>query len=355
MQTTRALGRTTVLALTISTAAVLGATNAAACDGDYKIEAGDTLGAIAAKCGTTVAAIERANGVNPRALQLGQTLAIPEDDEGGVAVRESARTRAGTDPAEDAAGFRVGPGDTIGSIAAELGVPVDALIAANDGVNPRLLQIGERLTVPGGEEVQALLAEREAERERIERMAVDYPNPTVALRKGEWRLTIDLEAEGLAPGEPVTVAIRGATGDWVTLGEMPADGEGELIARARIPGGLAHERDLEIALERAGGDLLTAAYAEGATMTASADDGEQETVEQDTVEQDTVEVAGKVVRGGGCSLLVTASGETYALDGDALGVSAGSEIVVSGALGGPNGACIGHEALRVSAVTPTSG
>ena len=344
MQTTRAFGRTTVLALTLSTAAMLGATGASACDGDYEIEAGDTLGAIAAKCGTSVAALEKANAVDPRSLQLGQVLSIPGDAEDELGVRESARTRAAAGPAEDAAGYRVGPGDTIGSIAAELGVPVDVLLAANEGVDARLLQIGDRLNVPGGDEVQALLAEREAERQRIERMAIDYPNPTLDLREGEWRLTIDLKADGLAPGEPVKVAIRGAGGEWVALGEMPADEDGELVARARIPGDLADERDLEVALERAGGDVVTAAYAEGATMTASAD-----------AEPESIEVVGKVVRGGGCSLLVTPSGETYALNGDALGVSAGSEIVVSGALGGPNGGCIGHDALQVSSVTPTRG
>lgn len=345
MQTTRALGRTTVLALTLSTAAVFGATSAAACDGDYRIQAGDTLGAIAAKCNTSVAALKEANGVDLRTLRLGQVLAIPAGSSEGLAVRESARTRADADPAEDAAGYRVGPGDTIRSIAADLGVPIEALLAANEGIDPRRMQIGDRLTVPGGDEVKDKLAEREAERERIERMATDYPNPTIELRQGEWRLTIDMKAEGLAPGEPVKVAIRGASGDWVTLGEMPADGEGELVARARIPGELARERNLEIAMERAGGNVVTAAYADGATRTASAEPAKPE----------SIEVMGKVVRGGGCSLLVTASGDTYALDGEALGVSAGSEIVVSGAVGGSADGCIGHDTLQVSAVTPTRG
>ena len=342
MRTTRAFGRTTLFALTISTAATLGATNALACDGDYTIKPGDTLGGIAAKCDTTVGALERANGVDPRSLQLGQVLAIPEA-EGGVAVRESARTRADVDTSEDAAGYRVGPGDTIRSIAAELGVPVDALIAANEGVDPRLLQIGERLTVPGGEEVQAMLAEREAERERIARMADDYPDPTVALRKGEWRLTIDMKAEGLAPDEPVKVAIRGGDSGWITLGEMPADDDGLLIARARIPGELARDPDLEVAIQRPAGDLITAAYGDGGTLTAGRFEDEVGA---------TVEVAGKIVRGGGCSLLIANDGRTFALTGEALGVGPGDQVLVSGAVEGGADGCVGHDALRVSSASP---
>ncbi|HUF55526.1 MAG TPA: LysM peptidoglycan-binding domain-containing protein [Thermohalobaculum sp.] len=348
MQTTRAFGRTTVLALILSTAALFGGTDAAACDGDYEIKAGDTLGAIAAKCGTTVAALEEANGVNPRALRLGQILSVPSGTTEEGVVRESARTRADAGAAEDADSYRVGPGDTIASIAAEVGLSADALIAANEGIDLRTLQIGDRLSIPGDDEVRALLAERQAERERIERMAIDYPDPTVELREGEWRLTIDVRAEGLAPDEPVTVAIRSATSDWVTLGEMPADGSGELMARARIPGELARDRDLEIALERAGGDIVTAAYGEGARTTVTA----EREPEADEPEAETVRIAGKVVRGGGCSLLIARDGRSYALTGDMVGVGAGDEILVSGAIERGSPGCVGHDSLKVSSASP---
>ena len=343
MQTTRAFGRTTALALALSTFAAPNLAKAAGCDGTYTISAGDTLGAIAAKCDTTVAAIEEANGVHPRSLQLGQVLAIPKDDEESVAVRESARVMASADTAEDAAGYRVGPGDTLAGIAAELGVPLDALLAANEGVNPHTLQIGDRLEVPGGDEVKAMLAEREAERERIARMAEEYPNPQLNLRKGDWRLTIDIEADGLAPGEPVAVAIRGSDSDWIELGEMPADEDGKLVARARIPGELAGEDSLEIAVERPAGTRVSASYGDGSVMTASRSRPEQDK---------SVKLAGKVVRGGGCSLLITRDGRTYALTGDTLGVSAGAQILVSGAVEGSADGCVGHDALRVSAVSP---
>jgi LysM repeat protein len=44
----------------------------------YTVRSGDTLGAIARQFGTSVAAIEAANGIaDPRRIQIGQVLRIP--------------------------------------------------------------------------------------------------------------------------------------------------------------------------------------------------------------------------------------------------------------------------------------
>jgi murein DD-endopeptidase MepM/ murein hydrolase activator NlpD len=47
-------------------------------------------------------------------------------------------------------GYVVQPGDTVADIAARAGVPVEALVRANDLRNPRLIYPGQRLTLPGG-------------------------------------------------------------------------------------------------------------------------------------------------------------------------------------------------------------
>jgi len=44
--------------------------------------------------------------------------------------------------------YRVQKGETLTHIAHKYGIPLRDLEAANPGVRPRLLQIGQRLTVP---------------------------------------------------------------------------------------------------------------------------------------------------------------------------------------------------------------
>src|SRR5450759_2976561 len=49
------------------------------------------------------------------------------------------------------------PGDTLYDIALSFGIRVDALQAANPGVNPNTLSVGESLTIPGFEGVSGTL------------------------------------------------------------------------------------------------------------------------------------------------------------------------------------------------------
>jgi LysM repeat protein len=106
-----------------------------ACPGGtiYIIRAGDTLFAIAARFGTTVNAIIAANpGINPNNLMIGQAICIPVP---------------GPVPCP---GFfyTIQPGDTYYLIALRYGTTVNALIAANPGVDPNRLQVGQRICVP---------------------------------------------------------------------------------------------------------------------------------------------------------------------------------------------------------------
>jgi len=110
---------------------------AVACPGGtlYAIKPGDSLFSLAPRFGTTIAAIQAANpGLDPRNLQLGQTICIP------VAPA----------PGGCPGGFfySVTISDTYFSIARRFGIAVQALAAANPGVNPNTLQIGQRICVP---------------------------------------------------------------------------------------------------------------------------------------------------------------------------------------------------------------
>lgn len=109
----------------------------------YTVVANDTLWDIAARYGITVAQITAANpNVNPNALRPGQTLSIP------------------TDPAAaSAASYTVTAGDSLWVIAARYGLFVNDLLAANPGVNPQRLQVGQTLRLPGrADNPTALLA-----------------------------------------------------------------------------------------------------------------------------------------------------------------------------------------------------
>ncbi len=97
----------------------------------YVVRAGDTFFSLARRFGTTVEAIERANPfVSPINLQIGQLLCLPH------------RCPAGTTP------YVVRAGDTLFSLARSFGTTVEAIMAANPGVDPENLQVGQVLCLP---------------------------------------------------------------------------------------------------------------------------------------------------------------------------------------------------------------
>lgn len=106
--------------------------------GEYVVKPGDTLLAIALQFGISAAAIQSANNLNnPDALQIGQTLRIPgaQTGQGGVAASATSHV--------------VQPGDTLLAIANTYGVSVADLTRANGINESSLLQIGQRLVIPG--------------------------------------------------------------------------------------------------------------------------------------------------------------------------------------------------------------
>jgi LysM repeat protein len=107
-------------------------------EGSYRVRPGDTLGGIAARHGTSVAALARANGIrNPGLIRIGMRLTVP----GG-----------GSAPAPAAGGgtHRVRAGETLGGIAASRGTTVSALTALNGIRDPGLIVAGRLLRIPAG-------------------------------------------------------------------------------------------------------------------------------------------------------------------------------------------------------------
>jgi LysM repeat protein len=105
-------------------------TGAAASGNVYVVQAGDTLGGIAARYGTTVQAIAQANGIaNVQFIYAGQRLSIT---------------------GSSASAYTVRAGDTLEAIAARFGTTSWAIARANGLSDPSLIFIGQSLVIPRG-------------------------------------------------------------------------------------------------------------------------------------------------------------------------------------------------------------
>ena len=101
----------------------------------YTIVAGDTLYSLARRYGTDVDSIIVANpGIMPDALRIGQVICIPS----GAPL---------TCP-PDATLYQIRAGDTIYSLARRFGTTVDAILAANPGIRPEALRVGQFVCIP---------------------------------------------------------------------------------------------------------------------------------------------------------------------------------------------------------------
>ena len=117
-------------------------------DGQYQVQAGDTLYSIATRFGVTVKALVEANQItDPNALRVGQELRIP-----GASASTDAGSDAGTDAGDSSNQYVhvVEAGETLFAIAQRYGVPLDQLASANDITNPNTLRVGQRLVIPRG-------------------------------------------------------------------------------------------------------------------------------------------------------------------------------------------------------------
>ncbi|MBF6600295.1 MAG: LysM peptidoglycan-binding domain-containing protein [Dehalococcoidia bacterium] len=138
----------------------------------YIIKSGDTLAAIATRFGVSLTDLRAANpGINPGALTVGATVKLP----GGTPQTPVA---TGTPPPPPPATYTPVPvaaadtptpqpppptstsapatgrtytvqaGDIPETIAQKFGVTVAALLAANPGLNPRNMQVGDVINIP---------------------------------------------------------------------------------------------------------------------------------------------------------------------------------------------------------------
>lgn len=137
MNPTRSLwrhGAAVVLGLVL---ALLCATQALA-DTSYVVQKGDNLSRIATRFNVTVDAIVRANHLkDPNAIQVGQTLIIPDGQPSAAPAAGGAATS-----------YTVRSGDSVARIARKFNISMEELIRANN-LTSTVLQIGQVLVIPG--------------------------------------------------------------------------------------------------------------------------------------------------------------------------------------------------------------
>ncbi|GAB3436487.1 hypothetical protein GCM10027517_06650 [Phycicoccus ginsengisoli] len=118
----------------------------------YTVRSGDNLSAIADRTGTTVGALVARNHLRDGGsrLSVGQRLSVPKT--AAQARAEAARAKAAA--AARAAAIRratyvVRPGDTLSAIAARKGVSLAALLKANHLSTRSVIQVGQKVRIPG--------------------------------------------------------------------------------------------------------------------------------------------------------------------------------------------------------------
>ncbi len=109
--------------------------------GVHIVQPGQTLSSIAARYGTSVSALMRANGLsNPNFIWVGQRLVVPSAGGGNPSGGSSSGGGVHV----------VRRGETLSSIAARYGTSVSALMRANGLSNPNWIYVGQRLRISGG-------------------------------------------------------------------------------------------------------------------------------------------------------------------------------------------------------------
>jgi LysM repeat protein len=133
----------------------------------YTVRSGDTLAAIAARFNISLDDLRAANpGLDPAALSVGDVVRLPEGVEATAptstppaaeetpteppAPEPTNTSEPAPTPTPSSLGqtYVVKSGDIPETIAAQFGITVAELLAANPGVNPNNLQVGQVLIIP---------------------------------------------------------------------------------------------------------------------------------------------------------------------------------------------------------------
>jgi LysM repeat protein len=116
----------------------------------HVVKAGEILLTIATRYGTTVEAVQEANGLGENAiLSVGQELVIPLP----VAVTPTPTVTPTPSPTPTPITHTVRAGEVLSTIALQYGVTVNAILETNPGLNANRLRIGQVIVIPQAQPV----------------------------------------------------------------------------------------------------------------------------------------------------------------------------------------------------------
>lgn len=130
----------------------------------YVVQSGDVLSLIAEQFDVDIAELRRENDLSGNLIRVGQTLTIPpiagaapadtttETASGttaGTAAPAPANTPAPVTCPSGSTGHCVQPGDSLSGVASKYGVSIEALRAANPGIEGDVIRIGQLINLPG--------------------------------------------------------------------------------------------------------------------------------------------------------------------------------------------------------------
>lgn len=118
----------------------------------YIVQKGDTLLQIARQCGLTVDQLVQLNNLSdPNIIHIGQKLITGSLSQKSSVIKQLTKTSIPKRKASTVGSYTVKPGDTLYSIAGQLGVKVSDLIRLNGLSNPNLIHVGQPLRVRSGQ------------------------------------------------------------------------------------------------------------------------------------------------------------------------------------------------------------
>ena len=211
-----------MLVLLGGSALATGAEGATSCDGAVVIQRNDTLSSIASRCDVSEASLLNANPSVQGSgdLQVGATLHVKPGTDAGGGVGATVRS------------FSRRAGDTVGTLASDVGSSVQDLLDKNPDLKARLDKVGNAVGLTGDQ--PAAMA-------------------TVLPRSGLPGSTVTIAANGLQPSSPVSIGAGAPGAAYSVIGHAQSTANGTLETRVTVPNDAASGSGVVFSIATGGG------------------------------------------------------------------------------------------------------